>query len=94
MNMMSMSKCADPVDDSGITVPGSQSNQEFHTSAPFQVYDNSEVLVIRLRGEVAGKKVKKAVTVKTKTICETCGKVNKKGVNKFCSECGTALQVV
>lgn len=92
--MLSLSKCADPIDDSGITVPGSRSEQEFHSAAPFKVHDNSEVIVIRLRGEVAGKKVIKAVTVKTKATCGTCGRVNKKGVNKFCSECGTALEVI
>jgi len=91
---MNFSKSAVPVDDSGITVPGSESHQKFQNVSQFPVYDTSEVLVIRLRGEVAGKKVAKAVTVKTKAVCDTCGKVNKKGVNKFCSECGTALDVI
>jgi hypothetical protein len=91
---MNFVKSAEPVDDSGITVPGSESHQQFVNASQFEVYENSEVLVIRLRGEVAGKRVAKAVTVKTKTRCETCGKVNKKGVSKFCSECGTALAVI
>ncbi len=79
--------------DAGITVPGSESDQQFHHAAPFQVHDQSEVLVIRLRGEVGGKKVVKAVTVKTKPTCLTCGKKNRATV-KYCAECGTALSLI
>ena len=39
------------------------------------------------------KAVTRAVTVKTKAKCQTCGTSNKSGV-KFCKECGTSLEVL
>lgn len=84
---------AEPVDESGITVPGSESNQQFHASSWFQVHEVSEVLVLRLRGRVGDEPVVKAVTVKTKATCVTCGKKSK-GDKKFCGECGTSLTLV
>jgi rRNA maturation endonuclease Nob1 len=44
-------------------------------------------------GTKGGKQVLKAITVKTKTKCHTCGTTNKSGV-KFCRECGTSLELV
>lgn len=78
--------------DVGITVPGSESNQSFTTVSGFETA-NPEVLVIRLRGEVGGKKAKKPVTVKTRLGCTTCGKTSKSG-NEFCSKCGTSLSIL
>jgi hypothetical protein len=78
--------------DAGITVPGSQSNQSFTTVSGFETA-NPEVLVIRLRGEVGGKKAQKPITVKTKMGCPTCGKKSKSG-NEFCGKCGTSLSVL
>lgn len=75
--------------DMGITVQGSVSNQSFVSVSDFPT-DGSEVLVLQLRGIVAGKKVAKAITVKTKATCSSCGKVSKGGV-EFCDRCGTAL---
>lgn len=77
--------------DAGITVPGSQGQQQFHSVPNFNTYSQSEVIVLRLRGEVGGKKASKPVTVKSKTQCQTCGKNSKGGV-EFCSKCGTNLQ--
>jgi len=37
--------------------------------------------------------VETPITVDRKPECVTCGKVNK-AVNKFCSECGTALVLI
>ena len=79
--------------DPGITVPGSESNQQFHTAFWFATEDNSEVLVLQLRGVHGGKAVKKAVTVKHKPKCSTCSKTNKPGA-KFCVECGTSLDII
>lgn len=78
------------INDAGITVAGSESAQQFHWTAGFPVHETSDVVVLRLRGEVGGKRVAKAVTVKTKPTCATCGKKNRPQV-KFCAECGTAL---
>lgn len=89
VNNCSMRNSLDP----GITVPGSISNQQFVQGAWFKTTGQSEVLIIHLVGQVGGKKVMKAVTVKTKASCQTCGKSNKAG-NQFCSSCGSALTVV
>ena len=79
--------------DAGITVPGSESSQHFHSASGFPLESNSTVIVLQLRGEVGGVAVEAPVTVERKPECSTCGKVNK-AVNKFCSECGTALQLI
>jgi len=80
------------INDAGITVPGSISDQKFSTASGFAT-DESFVIVLKLVGDVGQNHVKKAVTVKTKTTCVTCGRVNK-ATSKFCTECGTALEVV
>jgi hypothetical protein len=82
-----------PIDDSGITVPGSESFQQFHHTGAFLVHEQSEVIVLRLRGEVGGKVVAKAVTVKSKPRCTSCGKSNR-GSSKYCASCGTALEII
>jgi hypothetical protein len=79
--------------DPGITVPGSESHQQFHTAAWFPTEDVAEVIVLHLRGQVGSKKVAKAVTVKNKPQCPTCGKANR-GTSSFCDNCGTALQII
>lgn len=79
--------------DTGITVPGSKSNQKFVNVSGFQLEPQSTIVVLKLRGEVVGVPFTKPVTVKTKVSCTTCGKVSKSGV-QFCSTCGTALQLI
>lgn len=82
-----------PVNDAGITVPGSEVNQQFYDVAGFPLEVNTTVIILNLRGEIAGKKVAKPVTVDLKPICPTCGKKNK-GTDKYCFECGTALRII
>jgi hypothetical protein len=79
--------------DAGITVPGSESHQEFHHASGFQLESSSTVIILQLRGEVGGIAVETPVTVERKPECSSCGKSNK-ATNKFCSECGTALQLI
>jgi len=80
--------------DAGITVPGSASNQQFSPGAWFPVETEKHVLVLHLLGETAsGKPITQAVTVKKKVECVTCGKSNQVGAN-FCSDCGTALDII
>lgn len=78
--------------DAGITVPGSVSDQKFVES-----YCNTDgiqhTMIFKVLGSVDGEPVKEAVTVKAKPTCVTCGKVNKAN-SKFCSECGTSLQII
>ena len=81
------------LNDAGITVPGSQSDQSFQSSYGFSTESNSHVIVLQLKGFVGDKQVVAAVTVDRKPTCPTCGTTNK-AQNKFCKECGTALQLV
>lgn len=93
VTMCSTSFNATP-NDAGITVPGSVSNQKFQQVQGFLVEDNKHVMVLRLFGETTtGKRVVEPVTVKTKPKCITCGKLNK-ATSKFCSDCGTSLELV
>lgn len=79
--------------DAGITVPGSQSNQKFTTVSSFPLEYEKHVMVFKLLGETADNlAIRKPVTVKHKPKCSTCGKQNKAHA-KFCTHCGTALQV-
>ena len=80
------------VNDAGITVPGSVSNQKFYTASDFDC-GPSEVIILKLIGELNEVKVVKPITVKLKPKCKYCGRVNK-ATNKFCAECGAALMVL
>jgi len=79
--------------DIGITVPGSKSTQKFTTVSMGQMETEKHSMVIKLLGETADNKpVLKPVTVDRKPECVTCGKKNK-STAKFCTECGTALEI-
>jgi hypothetical protein len=82
-----------PVNDAGITVPGSISDQEFNTIAAFPLEAESHVIVLKLLGQTESNKVIEPVTVKAKPKCSTCGRVNK-ATAKFCTNCGTSLTIV
>ena len=83
-----------PVNETGITVEGSRSNQKFNTSLWNGSIGGMNVLNIKMLGETEeNKKVREPVTVKTKLECKTCGTVNPVTSN-FCSECGTSLQLI
>lgn len=80
--------------DAGITVPGSESNQQFTKVSGFPVEYEKHVMIFKLLGETPDNEpIRKPVTVKHKPKCVTCGKQNKAHA-KFCSTCGTALQVL
>lgn len=82
----------EPVNDAGITVPGSESNQQFYKTSNFATHNYTDVLVLRLRGKVADKKVIEPITVYEKMTCPTCGTISKcKSSVKYCSRCGTCL---
>lgn len=79
--------------DAGITVPGSISDQSFKTGTGFALDGVKHVMILRLLGETPeGKKIIEPVTVKAKPKCVTCGRVNK-ATSKFCSTCGTSLEI-
>ncbi len=79
--------------DAGITVPGSVSNQSFTATSSFMVEPQSRVIVLKLRGRFGEAIVQQPITVKHKPVCVTCGKTNA-GDARFCSTCGTALQII
>ena len=77
------------VNDAGITVPGSRSDQKFSTTYVSELETEKHNMVFKL---VGGESVKQAVTVKHRPKCVTCGKQNR-ATAKFCTECGTALEI-
>lgn len=79
--------------DTGITVPGSKSEQKFQETTTGTLESEKHSMIIRLLGDLGDNKpVTKPVTVKHKPKCVTCGKQNKANA-KFCTECGTALEI-
>lgn len=78
--------------DAGITVAGSESDQKFVNVSGF-LTEKSEVLVLKLVGYHGKLKVQKPRTVDQKPRCTTCKKVNKSSA-KFCSQCGTSLEII
>lgn len=82
-----------PKNDIGITVPGSKSTQSFTTTYMNAMEPEKHTIVLKLLGETADNKpVLQPVTTKHKPKCVTCGKQNK-ATAKFCTECGTALEI-
>ena len=79
--------------ETGITVPGSKSEQKFQTTTVGALDPTKHNIVLRIVGDLGhNKPVEKPITVKHKPKCVTCGKQNKHTA-KFCSECGTALEI-
>ena len=81
-----------PANDTGITVPGSRSDQKFSTVVMGVMEAEKFSMVFKLLGETANIPVQKAVTVKAKPKCVTCGHTNK-ATAKFCNKCGTSLEI-
>ena len=83
-----------PKADEVITVKGSKSNQRFNYGTVGVLENQSSVIIIRLKGAVKKrggvKKVKRAVTSRSKIQCPTCGRRWKSSM-KFCGNCSTAL---
>lgn len=76
------------LNDVGITVPGSRSDQKFTTAYVGALESVKHSMVFKLFGGT----MPKPITVKHKPKCVTCGKQNK-ATSKFCQECGTALEI-
>jgi hypothetical protein len=82
-----------PANDVGITVAGSKSEQRFTTTSMGVLEAEKHSIVFMLLGETEDNKpVLQPVNVKMKPKCTSCGKQNK-ATNKFCSECGTSLEL-
>lgn len=79
--------------ETGITVPGSKSEQKFQTTTIGALDPTVHNIVLRIVGDLGhNKPVDQPVTVKHKPKCTTCSKQNKAHA-KFCVECGTALEI-
>ena len=82
-----------PANDVGITVAGSKSTQSFTTTTIGTLEIEKHSIVLKLLGETPDNKpVLQPVNVKMKPKCTTCGKQNK-ATAKFCTECGTSLEI-
>lgn len=77
----------------GITVPGSAIEQKFTPVYGFNSETQSNIIIVRLAGKIGEIEVTVPVTVKTKQKCVTCSHVNKHNA-KYCSECGTSLEII
>lgn len=94
LNNISTTKgIAEPMNDTGITVPGSKSEQKFTTASWFPTEIESHSMVFKLIGKTKDNEpVTEAVTVKHKVDCSICNRKNKSNA-KFCSNCGAALLI-
>lgn len=80
-----------PNADEGITVKGSEVNQQFNYSSIGEL-EEANVIVISLKGVTqTGSSVAQPVTTKDKLTCSSCGTKSKSSC-KFCPNCGTFLQ--
>lgn len=78
------------VSDTGITVPGKETRQDFVTGTIGRLESFPNKIILNLKGEVKRKKIQKPVTVKTKITCPTCGH-RWKSSQKYCGNCSTSL---
>jgi len=90
-NMSEINELKTPIDDLGITVKGSEINQQFNYAGIGET-DPAEVIIIQLRGtSVKGTSVKKPIMAQVKLTCSSCG-IKSKSSYKFCPNCGTFLE--
>lgn len=81
-----------PQADEGITVPGSETDQQFSSTTVGSIEDHGTT-ILRLKGtDKVGQPISVPLTVQSKITCNTCGHVSKSGT-KYCQECGTNIQV-
>lgn len=79
--------------ETGITVPGSISEQKFVAATIGMLEYVKHNMVIKLVGQTEDNQpVSIPVTVDIKPKCVTCGR-NNKATMKFCGSCGTSLQI-
>jgi hypothetical protein len=80
-----------PNADEGITVKGSEVNQQFNYSTIGEL-EEANVIVISLKGiKDSGGEVSQPVTTTKKLQCKTCG-TKSKSLFKYCPTCGTFLE--
>ena len=83
-----------PQNTSGITAPGSITEQKFHVAYDFVGDGDKHTMTIELKGGTPeGRKVQKEVTVKKLIRCQMCG-THVKQTARFCHECGSSVTIV
>ena len=86
-----VSEASAPLPEEGITVKGSELNQNFKYTS-MGTLSQSSVIVIKLKGDTdAGAQVSVPLTVERKLHCRTCGKFSTSRA-KYCADCGTFLE--
>lgn len=84
---------SEPLNDNGVTAPGSITDQKFVQASPFYGDGKRHNMTIELKGQNGNTPITKEVTVKRLTSCSMCG--NKvRQTDKFCSQCGAAVEIV
>lgn len=82
------------INEVGITVPGSVSNQRFKQVSAFTLESQVHTMIFKLSGFAnKGNLITKPIDVKVNTKCSTCGRTNK-ATSKFCTDCGTSLTLI
>ena len=81
-----------PLEDEGITVKGSISDQKFVYGDIGILEPQKHTIILRLRGTKSNgvTMVKKPITTQSKVTCPTCGKRSRSS-SQFCNQCGTSL---
>jgi hypothetical protein len=80
------------INDQGITVKGSEIQQNFVKTNMDTLEEVSHVIILKLIGyKKNNEKVEQPITVDKKIQCNVCGKVCEY-IDKFCSRCGTYLE--
>lgn len=88
----SFSDYSSPKVEEGITVKGSEINQNYNYGNIGLLESNIYTIILHLKGLTKDKQsIQKPITIKTKSKCYTCGR-NNKSINKFCYNCGTFLE--
>lgn len=91
LRSMNVSNQTPQTECSGITVKGSESQQQFKYGNIGVLEDKKHVICLQLKGvKPSGKQVNQPITVKDKVQCEICGTKNKSN-HKYCVECGNYL---
>jgi hypothetical protein len=79
------------INDIGITVKGSKSNQNFQSGYIGELEDISHVIILKLSGYKEDKtEVTSYISKKIKLECENCGMICKSSFD-YCPRCGTLL---
>lgn len=82
-----------PIDNEGITVEGSDSNQKFIHGNIGILEKESHIVILQLKGYTETKQeVKKPMFVQDKIKCKQCGKTWRSS-QKFCGNCGARLTI-